>query len=330
MDSSDAQITKLKLLEELYRNSRETTEDLAVKLKKSRQTIAKMRDSLWQKGVIQKPVIVLNPHRLNLQYFFMEIKTNPAEPEILRRLKAMSEITSIDGILGEYALIVKFEMRTKQKFAEILANIENSVAQLMFQSYRIIETIDVFKIGGIILPRTLNQNPIDEKKWEILELLKRNFNPRKWEERSPHEFFSLDELNKLEKLNLSREYDFFTEENIIARFSIIINSQLPDFKTKFFMRIKPKQIGQYALLAEQLTKEPQIIELFRTGEDSGLLAVLRTKDLRTFREFINHLYAHYEIKDTTTTVVVDEHIATHYPPTLNAAEQECQMKNMTN
>jgi DNA-binding Lrp family transcriptional regulator len=323
MDQSDVQITKLKLLEELYRNSRETAEELANILKKSRQTIAKMRDNLWEKGTIYRPTILLNPQRLNLQYFFMEIKTNPAEPEILRKLKAMPEITSIDGILGEYALIVKFEMRTKQKFAEILANIENSVAQSMFQSYRIIETIDVFKLGGIILDRTQVQNPIDEKKWKLLELLKRNYNPRKWEDRKAQEFFTPEEVDALEKLNLSREFDYFIEEHIIERFSIILNAELPDFKTKFFMRIKPKQIGQYTTLAEQLVKEPQIIELYRTGEDSGLLAALRTKDLRTFREFINHLYATYEIKDTTTTVVVDEHIPTHYPPSLHAAEREC-------
>jgi DNA-binding Lrp family transcriptional regulator len=328
MDQTDVQITKLKLLEELYKNSRETTEELADKLHKSRQTIAKMRDNLWQKNVIQRPAILLNPHRLNLQYFFMEIKTNPAEPEILQRLKNIPEITSIDGILGEYALIVKFEMRTKQMFANTLTNIENSVAQSMFQSYRIIETIDVFKLGGIILNRNpvLPQTTIDEKKWQLLHLLKRNYNPRKWEDRIPQEFFTTNELSILEKLNLSREFDYFMEEHIIERFSIVLNLVLPDFKTKFFMRIKPKQIGQYTTLAEQLVKEPQIVELYRTGEDSGLLAALRTKDLRTFREFINHLYASYEIKDTTTTVVVDEHIPTHYPPTFHAAERECQVE----
>ena len=77
----------------------------------------------------------------------------------------------------------------------------------------------------------------------------------------------------LTKLNLSREFDRFDEDHLIERYTISIDpvkAKLPDFYTKFFMRIKPKTVGQYTELADRLKYDPHIIELYRTGEDEGL------------------------------------------------------------
>jgi len=337
------QETKVRLLELLYSNARENAEDFADKLGLSRQTVSKLRQNFWDKGIIQSPTILLNPHSVGMQYFFMMIKTNPAEPEILAQLKSIPEICAIDGILGDYALYVKIEVRTKQKFAEILNMIDKNIARSMFQSYRIIETIDVFKLGGVILNRTSPYKQISDEKWNMIKLFSKNFNPNKWPERYDHEFFTADQLESLERLNLTREYEKLLSDNIIERFTITLTHLLPDFKLKFYMRIKPQEIGQYNELAEQLVKEPNIVELYRTGEDAGLLAVIRLRgiaapstqedeksivhrEVQYLQDFIKNLYSKYPILDTHTTVVIEEHIPTVNPPTLNVAEMECRRR----
>ena len=317
---------KVQLLQLLYKNSRSIAEELADQLKLSRQTISKVRQSLWDKGTIHNPTLLLNPQALNLQYFFMEIKTNPAEPELLALLKSIPEIISIDGVLGDYALIVKLEARTKQEFSKILHSMDQNIARTMFQSYRIIETLEVFKLGGVILNRNLPFKQLSDEKWQLLKLLTKNYNPNKWPERHPQEFFSGEQAQYLEKLNLSREFDQFIADNLIERFTITMNPIMPDFKMKYFMRIKPNQVGDYTELAEMLINEPNITELYRTGEDSGLLAIIRTKGVESFRDFIKLIYQKYPIRDTHTTVVVEEHIPSIYPPTFDAAKAECSPK----
>jgi len=321
---------KMKLLESLYENSRIKMSSLCDEFHLSRQSISKMRKDLWKKNIIASPVIILNQRMLNLENYIMEIKTNPAEPEVLSKLKKIPEVTSVDGIIGTYALIVKFEVRSKQRFAEILSELDTQIAQTSFQSYRIIETIEVFKIGGFISDSKDSVIAINEKKWGILNLLKINYNLKRWPERIENEFFSYDENEKFSKINLSRELDGFLKENIINGFSISFNHSsasqqiFDDFQMKFYMRIKPKNIGSYNDLAKKLTHEPNVIDLYRTGEDFGLFAVIRAENLFEFKKFIYHLYSDFKILDTFTTVVIDQHFPAIFPPTLNIAKEICE------
>ncbi len=321
---------KMKLLEFLYENSRVKMSSLCDEFHLSRQSISKMRKNLWEKNIIASPSIILNQRMLNLENYIMEIKTNPAEPEVLSKLKKIPEVTSVDGIIGNYALIVKFEVRSKQRFAEILSELDNQIAQTSFQSYRIIETIEVFKIGGFIFDSKDSVIAINEKKWGILNLLKKNYNLKRWPERIENEFFSYEEYEKISKINLSRELDGFLKEKIIKGFSISFHHLssskqiFDDFQMKFFMRIKPQNIGSYNDLASKLVYEPNVIDLYRTGEDFGLFAVIRAKNLFEFKKFIYHLYSDFKILDTFTTVVIDEHFPAIFPPTLNIAKKICE------
>ena len=319
---------KMRLLEVLYLNSRIQTSSLCEDFNLSRQSISKMRKNLWEKNIIASPAIILNQRMLNMVNYIMEIKTNPAEPEVLRKLKKIPEVTSVDGIIGNYALIVKFEVRSKQRFAEILSELDKQIAQTSFQSYRIIETIEIFKVGGFIFDLKDPLYAINEKKWGILNLLKKNYNLKRWPERIENEFFSDEENGKLSKINLSRELDGFLKDNIIKGFTISFHhpsgSIFDDFQMKFYMRIKPRNIGSYNDLARKLVYEPKVIDLYRTGEDFGLFAVIRAKNLFEFKNFIYHLYSDFKILDTFTTVVVDEHFPAIFPPTLNVANKLCE------
>ena len=321
---------KMRLLEALYLNSRVQISSLCEDFNLSRQSISKMRKKLWERNIIASPAIILNQRMLNMENYIMEIKTNPAEPKVLSKLKKIPEVTSVDGIIGTYALIVKFEVRSKQRFAEILSELDKQIAQTSFQSYRIIETIEVFKIGGFTFGSKDSVIAINEKKWEILNLLKKNYNLKRWPERIENEFFSNEENEKISKINLSRELDGFLKENIIKGFTISfhhLSSSLQifdDFQMKFYMRIKPRNIGSYNDLASKLVYEPKVIDLYRTGEDFGLFAVIRAKNLFEFKKFIYHLYSDFKILDTFTTVVIDEHFPAIFPPTLNIAKEICE------
>ncbi len=321
---------KMKLLEILYLNSRVQISSLSEDFNLSRQSISKMRKELWEGNIIASPAIILNQRMLNMENYFMEIKTNPAEPEVLSKLKKIPEVTSVDGIIGNYALIVKFEVRSKHRFAEILNELDKQIAQTSFQSYRIIETIEIFKVGGFIFDSKDSVYAINEKKWGILNLLKKNYNLKRWPERIENEFFSGEEYEKFSKINLSRELDGFLKEKIIKGFTISFHHSsssmqlFDDFQMKFYMRIKPLNIGSYNDLAKKLTHESNVIDLFRTGEDFGLFAVIRAKNLYEFKNFIYHLYSDYKILDTFTTVVVDEHYDQIFPPTLKIAKEICE------
>ncbi|MHA1795050.1 MAG: Lrp/AsnC family transcriptional regulator, partial [Promethearchaeota archaeon] len=114
---------KMQFLEMLFLNSRAHINELAQKLGLSRQTISKFLKQLWQTGIIHSPTILLDPHVLNLQYSFMEIKTNPSEQNLLDNISQFKEIVNLDGILGDYSLILKIEVQTKRQFAELLNQI---------------------------------------------------------------------------------------------------------------------------------------------------------------------------------------------------------------
>jgi DNA-binding Lrp family transcriptional regulator len=324
MPDFTSQNHKLKVLEQLYADSRIQSNDLAQNLNLTRQTISKLRTDLWNDHIINSPAVILNPHVLNLHYAFMEIQTNPSEPEILNQMLSFPEVASIDGILGEYSLVIKFESPSKQRFAQILSTIDEGIARSQFHSYHIIETIDVFKQGGFPITKKESNRELSLKKWPLLQQLKKNYNPKKWPPR-PNEF--LDEtLKSLESTNLSREFKIFEESGIIEHYSITLNKQMPDFSTKYILRIKPANIGEYTKLAEELIHHPNIIELYRTGEDFGLFSIVRTKGLEGFKLFIKDLYTRYAIYDTRTTVVVDEIMPMVYPPTIAIAEEVCGTK----
>ncbi|MCK5342204.1 MAG: Lrp/AsnC ligand binding domain-containing protein, partial [Candidatus Heimdallarchaeota archaeon] len=133
---------------------------------------------MLEKKIIHHSTILVNPFKLNLQTSFLEVKTNPGEPEILESFSNIPEIESIDGIIGDYALILKIVVATKKRFAEILSEIDQIISlKSQFQAYRIIDTIDIFKLGGFILE---NRKPdevkaIDQATWELIQNLKKNY-----------------------------------------------------------------------------------------------------------------------------------------------------------
>lgn len=312
-----------KILDELWLNSRIQNNELKKMVPRSAQTISKMKYRLWKKRIIHSPTILINPNTIDLHTFFMEIKTNPSEPRILSTITELPQVTAVDGILGPYSLFVKFIVANTTSFASILNHVDKKFAEgSRFHSYQIIEALNTYKLGGFPLHAVKQNLQLSEKDIKILKILEKNHNPRKWpEDCLKKRLISPKEEEFLLKLNLSREISQFYENQIIQHFTISFHKYTGKLGLKFYVRIHPENIGDYHTLAMELMLNPNIVELYRTGEEAGLLAVVRTQSLQDFNQFIQALYQHYPISDTHTTVVVEEKIPSVYPPSLKASQR---------
>ena len=96
------------------------------------------------------------------------------------------------------------------------------------------------------------------------------------------------------------------EKEIIINYSIKFNPKQIGYKGKFYVRIKPKNPGKYDEIAESLEKNAFITDLFRIGEQYGLLAIIRVKDIEDFGSFIKNIYDTEKIEDTFTNFALDE------------------------
>nr|MDO8115560.1 Lrp/AsnC family transcriptional regulator [Candidatus Sigynarchaeota archaeon] len=99
-------------------------------------------------GKILAYTIVENPNVLESRTFFIEIKTNPEEPDVVEFLEDITGVRSIDGIIGENSLVVKFAARNNVEFARVLDRVDEIITGTRFQHYKIIECLKTFKDGG--------------------------------------------------------------------------------------------------------------------------------------------------------------------------------------
>jgi DNA-binding Lrp family transcriptional regulator len=51
---------------------------------------------------------------------------------------------------------------------------------------------------------------------------------------------------------------------------------------------------------------PQIFDLYRTGEEYGLLATVRVRDIQEYNSFLLKLYDSSNLIDTYSTLVLEE------------------------
>ena len=121
----------------LYEDALASQETLATRLEAlrlpaSRQNIGKYVGQLEQGDLITY-TIVENPNVHDVRTFFIEIKTNPEEPEIVSKLIQIERVRSIDGIIGQNSLVVKVCTRNDQQFSAILKQIDGIITGSRFQ-----------------------------------------------------------------------------------------------------------------------------------------------------------------------------------------------------
>ncbi|MFX1419726.1 MAG: Lrp/AsnC ligand binding domain-containing protein [Promethearchaeota archaeon] len=381
----------------------------------SRQTYQNKLDGLREQKIITNFTININPNIQpnNLKYVMLEIKTNPKEPELVKRLLEIPQLRMLDGIIGEFSLFALFIFKSPKEYYQILNTIDNIMAKSYFKKYQIIETIKVFKTNGIslreskitleeeflaLLNEILEKNTFENLEFDISEKLDLNqiahnnldieYDPEKFPglilkiENSPVTIlifsngrlvinglkgipnknliknkiirsirkigikldknihgsnFKIDKID-YKILNILRDSqgnkpistyeirNLFSElhkteisqstihnrikrletQRVILNYSINFNPKKLGFEGKYLLRIKPKDPSKYNELALRLDKNKNITYLFRIGEQYGLFAIVRVKNIDDYATFIRDLYTSEEIEDTYTNFVLDE------------------------
>ncbi|MHA1526600.1 MAG: Lrp/AsnC family transcriptional regulator [Promethearchaeota archaeon] len=296
---------KLDLIRKLNSKSKPNISKISKELNITRKTFENNFKKLLKGEIVENFTININPNiEPNLKYVILEIKTNPKEPELVEELLKISQLKMLDGIFGEFSLITLFIFKNSEEFNRVLNNLDLIMSKSYFKKYQIIETIKVYKTNGLELSKIdLNpQHKLDDIDYNILNILL---------EKQGSKLISTYEIKHLLEEDISQSTVYnrvknLEESGIILNYSINFCPNKIDFKGKFIVRIKPKNPSKYDNLALKLMKNPHITDLFRIGEQYGLFAIIRVKEIEDYGNFIRKLYETEEIEDTYTNFVLDE------------------------
>ncbi|MFX1523220.1 MAG: Lrp/AsnC ligand binding domain-containing protein [Promethearchaeota archaeon] len=95
-------------------------------------------------------------------------------------------------------------------------------------------------------------------------------------------------------------------QGVILNYTVNFCPKKIGFEGKYLLRIKPKDPSKYNELATRLDMNKNITDLFRIGEQYGLFAIVRVKNIEDYATFIRDLYNSEDIEDTYTNFVLDE------------------------
>ncbi len=282
----------------------------------------KSRDHSSRPKPISHYSAVIDMLKLNARLFFIEIKTNPEEPRIIAELREIPQVLSIDGIIGEFSLWVKVIVKDQAEFARVLNEIDRILGETLFQRYRVIEVLIPFKEFGEKYQTTSpTTEGLDNTKWQILGKLRR-LETRKFAREIHRRLIKTPSFPGAALSTIGSKLKELTEDGFIRRFTVSVIPEFAREGTKFLLRVKPKNLAHYDALAKLIVDKPNITCLYRTGEDYGLLAIVRVRDISSYRQFITELYRTGEVLDTHTTLVIEEVEAAIVPFTVGDSDQK--------
>lgn len=276
----------------------------------TRQTIQNKVKLLRKQEIIENITINIHPYIQpnNLKYVILEIKTNPREPQIVEKLLKIPHLKMLDGIFGEFSLLALFVFKSLDDYYDGLEKIDNIMAESYFKKYQIIETIRVFKTNGINLDEAdLDSDfAMDKNDYLILKILQQE------QAKKPISTYEIRDKMKnrynveLSQSTIHNRIKKLEAKGIILNYSINFSPKKIGYEGKFILRLKPKDPSKYNELALKLEERNFITDLFRIGEQYGLLAIVRAKKIEDYAAFIRDLYISEEIEDTYTNFVLDE------------------------
>jgi len=297
------------IIQKLYSKTKPNITKISRELKITRVTFQNRFEQLAREHIIKNFIININPNiSPNLKYIILEIKTNPKEPHLVEELQKIPQLKILDGIFGEFSLLTLFIFKDSNEFSQVLNIIDKIMSNSYFKKYQLVEAIRVYKTYGIELTKVrLDVNyTLDNIDYLILKIL---------EEDQGLKLLSTFEISRILKRKYQIEISQSTIYNriknleqtgIILNYAINFNPSKLGFKGKFFIRIKPRDTSKYNEIALKLEKMQEITHLFRIGEQYGLFAIVRVRNIEDYASFIKYLYDTEEIEDTFTIFVLDE------------------------
>jgi DNA-binding Lrp family transcriptional regulator len=96
------------------------------------------------------------------------------------------------------------------------------------------------------------------------------------------------------------------KSGVIVGNTVRVDWERLGWKTRAIVRIKADP-SMYDYVAEKyLSSMSEITDLYRTGEEYGLLAIIRVRDLAEYNAFLLRLYDSKDVLDTYTTLVLEQ------------------------
>jgi DNA-binding Lrp family transcriptional regulator len=308
LDKYDLLIIK-KLTEDCSTSLTDLSEILGI----SRFAVKSRVKKLLNNGVFLGPTVVLNPSMVGIKRtVFFEFKTNPHEPWLAEMLEGMKSCDVLDGITGEYSLFGRFRTFDGDHFNHILKFIDEAMSKSFFKKYRVVDALRIYKEAGVPFThkeRAGSPPSLDEVDLKLLDLLL-----RQREHVRAESSLSTTELSRLLRrkgVSISQPTVFkrlrrLEAEGVILRHKMMVNWSKLGLNAKFIVRVKVNP-NAYDLVAEKvMAPMPEITDLYRTGEDYGLLAIIRVRDVSAYNSFLLKLYKSKELIDTYTTLVLEE------------------------
>jgi len=300
------------ILENIVEDCKKSLTDLSRITGLSRFAVKSRIGELFKEGFLIGPTVVLNPLLVGIERtVFFEFKTNPHEPWLAEMLQKMDACDVLDGIVGEYSLFGRFRFFDNAHFNRILRLIDEAMSKSFFKKYRVVDAIRIYKEEGVSFPSSERRpsQDLDEVDSKLLEILLRQANYVK---------ASLT-LSTVELSKLLRQFGFsvsqptvfkrlkrLEDEGVILRHKMMVNWSKLGFKEKFIVRLKVNPNAYDAVARKFLAPMKEITDLYRTGEDYGLLAFIRVRTVAEYNSFLLKLYESKEIIDTHTTLVLEE------------------------
>ncbi len=308
------------LLKELLKDHERSLTDLGKSVGLSRFAVKNRMRKLFEGGFIHSPTIVLNPFMVGLKRtVFFEFKTNPHEPWLAKMLERIESCDSLDGITGEYSLFGRFRMFDDAHFNHVLRIVDEAMSKSSFKKYRVVNTIHIYKETGV--PFNFQEGKrippnLDEVDLKMLDVLLHEAEYAK-----SSRFLSTTDLSRVLRrsgIQVSQPTVYMRlkklkEKRVISGHTMMLNWSKLGFNSKFIVRIKVNPNTYKNVAQNFLAPMMEITDLYRTGEDYGLLAILRIPDISAYNSFLLKLYQSKEIMDTHTTLVLEERKSTSLP-----------------
>ncbi len=299
------------ILDMLQRDCRTSLTEIGQKAGLSRFVVRDRVDKLFQDHIILGPTIIVNPFLVGLtRTAFFEFKTNPHEPWLAKLLEANSLCDLLDGTAGEYSLFGRFRFTDDENLSQVLKKIDDAMGKSYFKKYRVVNAIRIFKEAGVPIKVWEKEGlELDAIDFKILEIL---LNQTEYVKAPlPLSTVELSRLLTDSGTEISQPAVFNRLSKLKKKGAILRHTERVDYSrlglhTKFIVRIKANP-NVYDVVAQGfLASMKEISDLYRTGEEYGLLAIFRVKNVSEYNSFLLSLYASKDILDTYTTLVLEE------------------------
>lgn len=285
----------------LLRDSSIGVKGLAERLGRSRNYVARLVNGLFERGILRGYSVVLNPLRVLFdRSVFLFVKTNPHEVDVVRGLLSLPEIQVLDGISGEYSLLGLFRFRSPSEFGVFLSGLDRLMVVSRFKKYRLVEVLATFKESGFVIPDSVGGfYSLSEFDWRLLGVLRRQVG------RSPFSQTDIAKRLGVSQPVVSRSISRLRRENVIVGYTANIDFSVVGLGVKFYLeiRVDPRS---YLSVAKRLCGFDEVWSLYRSGEEYGLMAVIRVRDVKHYNELLLKVFEMDDIIDTYSSVVFQE------------------------